>query len=147
MAYRCFVGRWAGNRVLQLGGGCTRLPRGLVRPGSLQNVPPSAAAFAPQQQYSRATSSATSTAVAPVDIIAKKREGEELTAAEIHSFVQKFTAGEVADYQMAAWLMAVCLRGMTPSETAELTLAMVQSGSVADLSDIPGAKSGALYST
>ena len=94
-------------------------------------------------QHVRATSSTTAATVAPVDIIAKKREGHELTAAEIHTFVQQFTAGEVADYQMAAWLMAVCLRGMTASETAELTLAMVQSGSVADLSDIPGAKSGA----
>ena len=78
-----------------------------------------------------------------MEIIAKKREGEELSAAEVHTFIQQFTAGEVADYQMAAWLMAVCLRGMTSRETAELTLAMVQSGSVADLSDIPGAKSGA----
>ena len=51
------------------------------------------------------------------------------------------TAGEVADYQMTAWLMAVCLNGMTARETAELTVAMVQSGSVADLSDIPGHKS------
>jgi hypothetical protein len=94
-----------------------------------------------QPAHARAASS--SAAVTPVvDIIAKKREGEELTAAEVHSFVQRFTAGEVADYQMSAWLMAVCLRGMTANETAELTLAMVQSGSVADLSDIPGHKSG-----
>ena len=99
------------------------------------------AAVAPWQNV-RAASSTTPTTVTPVDIIAKKREGDELTAAEVHTFIQQFTAGQVADYQMAAWLMAVCLRGMTPSETAELTLAMVQSGSVADLSDIPGAKSG-----
>ena len=99
------------------------------------------AAVAPWQNV-RAASSTTPTTITPVEIIAKKREGDELTAAEVHTFIQQFTAGEVADYQMAAWLMAVCLRGMTPSETAELTLAMVQSGSVADLSDIPGAKSG-----
>ena len=76
-----------------------------------------------------------------VDIIAKKREGAELSAEEVHSFVERFTAGEVADYQMTAWLMAVCLNGMTARETAELTVAMVQSGSVADLDDIPGHKS------
>ena len=52
--------------------------------------------------------------------------GEAHTAADIHSFIQRFTAGEVADYQMSAWLMAVCINGMTAAETAELTLAMVQ---------------------
>ena len=90
-----------------------------------------------QQQQCQQQRRAFATALSPVDIIAKKRDGEELTPDEIHDFVQRFTAGEVADYQMSAWLMAVCLQGMTAQETAELTLAMVQSGSVADLSGKP----------
>ena len=52
-----------------------------------------------------------------VDIIAKKRDGKILTRAEIDFFVQGFTRGEIADYQAAAWAMAVYLRGMTNAET------------------------------
>ena len=129
-----------GGRMLQRGCATTRSRPRFAGTRELLRSP--RAATAPQQHV-RAASSAVGTGLTPVEIIAKKREGEELSAAEVHAFIQQFTAGEVADYQMAAWLMAVCLRGMTPRETAELTLAMVQSGSVADLSDIPGAKSGA----
>jgi hypothetical protein len=86
----------------------------------------------PQQQRQRSLSSTTSKPV--VDILAAKRNGEALSSEDIHSFVKRFTAGEVADYQMSAWLMAVCLQGMDARETADLTLAMVQSGAVADLS-------------
>lgn len=74
------------------------------------------------------------------DIIYKKRMGEELTRAEIDFLVQGFVSGVVADYQMSAWAMAVCLRGMTARETADLTLAMAHSGEVIDLSAIRGRK-------
>ncbi len=68
-----------------------------------------------------------------VDIIAKKRDGEELSANEIGFFVQGLVSGEIPDYQVAAWAMAVVWRGMTPAETAALTMAMVRSGEVMDL--------------
>ena len=68
-----------------------------------------------------------------VDIIAKKRDGEELSANEIGFFVQGLVSGEIPDYQVAAWAMAVLWRGMTPAETAALTMAMVRSGEVMDL--------------
>jgi len=71
-----------------------------------------------------------------VDIIAKKRDGETLSSAEIRWMVEAFTHGDVADYQMAAFLMAVYLKGMAREETVELTLAMADSGDKLDLSDI-----------
>ncbi len=71
-----------------------------------------------------------------VDIIEKKRDGLELTPEEIRFFVEGFTRGEIPDYQAAAFLMAVYFQGMTPQETAELTLAMAYSGRVLDLHDI-----------
>ncbi len=71
-----------------------------------------------------------------VDIIEKKRDGLELTPEEIQFFVEGFTRGEIPDYQAAAFLMAVYFRGMTPRETADLTLAMAYSGRVLDLHDI-----------
>lgn len=71
-----------------------------------------------------------------VDIIIKKRDRQELTAAEIDFFVDGFTRDEIPDYQVAAWAMAVLLNGMTPEETTELTLAMVRSGEILDLTDI-----------
>jgi len=74
------------------------------------------------------------------DIIDKKRKGLELTTEEINFLVEGFTRGEVPDYQMAAWAMAVCLRGMTPRETADLTMAMARSGDMMDLSAIHGKK-------
>ena len=73
-----------------------------------------------------------------VDIIAKKRDGETLSGPEIEWFVKAYTQGEVTDYQAAAWLMAVCIRGMTREETSALTLAMAHSGDVLDLSDVLG---------
>jgi pyrimidine-nucleoside phosphorylase len=74
------------------------------------------------------------------DIIAKKRDGRELTAEEIAAVVRDYTSGEMVDAQMAALLMAIVLRGMTPRETADLTLAMADSGERLDLSSIPGTK-------
>jgi len=71
-----------------------------------------------------------------VDIIARKRDGLRLSAEEIDSFVQGFTQGTVPDYQVAAWLMAIVLRGMDRQETIDLTLAIVHSGRQLDLSDI-----------
>lgn len=74
------------------------------------------------------------------DLIYKKRQGEELTSAEIRFLIDGYTAGAIPDYQMAAWAMAVCLRGMTQRETADLTMAMAHSGEVVDLSGIAGVK-------
>ena len=71
-----------------------------------------------------------------VDIIGKKRDGLALTREEIDFFVQGFTRGEIADYQAAAWAMAVYLRGMNEEETTALTLSMAHSGQVLDLSPI-----------
>ena len=63
-------------------------------------------------------------------LIEKKREGQALTADEIEYLVSGFTSGEIPDYQMSAWAMAVFFRGMTPAETQHLTTAMMESGSV-----------------
>ncbi|MFQ5854210.1 MAG: thymidine phosphorylase [Anaerolineae bacterium] len=71
-----------------------------------------------------------------VDIIARKRDGEELTHQEIAFFTDGFTRGDIPDYQAAAWLMAVVCRGMTDREITDLTLAMAHSGEMLDLSDI-----------
>jgi pyrimidine-nucleoside phosphorylase len=72
-----------------------------------------------------------------VDIIAKKRDGLPLTAEEIDLFVQGFTQGEIPDYQAAAWLMAIYLRGMNERETVDLTMSMAHSGKMMlDLSPI-----------
>ena len=70
------------------------------------------------------------------DIIEKKRDGGELTRAEIEFFITGYVRNEIPDYQAAAWCMAVYFRGMTPRETADLTLAMAHSGDMLDLHDI-----------
>jgi len=75
-----------------------------------------------------------------VDIILAKRDGRELTAAEINEMITAYTAGEIPDYQIAAFLMAVFFRGMTAAETAALTIAMANSGTTIDLSAVPGVK-------
>jgi pyrimidine-nucleoside phosphorylase len=64
------------------------------------------------------------------DLIARKREGEELTCDEIEALILGFTRGEIPDYQMSAWAMAVFFQGLNDSETATLTRAMRDSGSV-----------------
>ncbi len=71
-----------------------------------------------------------------VDIIIRKRDGQELTAQEIHFFIEGYTRGDIPDYQASALLMAIVWRGMSPRETAELTLAMAHSGETLDLHDI-----------
>lgn len=75
-----------------------------------------------------------------VNCIEQKRDGRELTPEEIKRFINGYLTGAVADYQMAAWLMAVYFQGMTPKETVALTLCMAYSGKVVDLSAIPGIK-------
>ncbi|WP_270941475.1 pyrimidine-nucleoside phosphorylase [Romboutsia lituseburensis] len=74
------------------------------------------------------------------DIIAKKRDKKELSKEEIEFFIEKYTNGEVPDYQASALLMAIYLNGFTKEETANLTMAMVNSGDVVDLSMIEGVK-------
>lgn len=76
----------------------------------------------------------------PQHIIARKRDGHELGAAEIRAFVRGATDGSWADYQLSALLMAIFLRGMTSAERVALTEAMMRSGAVADLSAVPGVK-------
>ena len=75
-----------------------------------------------------------------IDVIRKKRDGVELSQAEIEGLVNAYTQGNIPDYQVAAWLMAVVLKGMTRPETAALTDAMLHSGDVLDLSALPGKK-------
>lgn len=76
----------------------------------------------------------------PYDLIRKKRDGGELTSEEITYLVDGFVRGDVADYHVSAWLMAVYFRGLTDRETADLTLAMARSGRMLDLGSIPGVK-------
>jgi pyrimidine-nucleoside phosphorylase len=76
----------------------------------------------------------------PLEVISRKRDGLEHSPEEIEFLLSGYLSGQVADYQMAAWLMAVCVRGMTRAETLALTQAMVRSGQVLDLSGIEGIK-------
>ncbi|MGC8642962.1 MAG: thymidine phosphorylase [Isosphaeraceae bacterium] len=75
-----------------------------------------------------------------VDIIRKKRDGEELSRSEIRWMVEGIARGDVADYQWSALLMAIYMMGMSEAETVALTEAMMHSGRVIDLSAIPGPK-------
>jgi len=75
-----------------------------------------------------------------VELIAAKRDGAKLESAEIQHLVRALMSGELADYQMAAWLMAVFFRGLDDEETVALTEAMLGSGRVLDLSGVPGVK-------
>lgn len=74
------------------------------------------------------------------DLILKKKRGGELSRPELDYIVSGAVQGNIPDYQLSAFLMAVCFQGMTVQETAGLTLAMAQSGETADLSQIPGIK-------
>jgi pyrimidine-nucleoside phosphorylase len=75
-----------------------------------------------------------------IDVIRKKRDGIELSQTEIEGLVNAYTGGEIPDYQVSAWLMAVVLKGMTRPETAALTDAMLHSGDVLDLSSLRARK-------
>ncbi len=75
-----------------------------------------------------------------LEVLSRKRDGGEHSSEEIDWLLGAYLLGDVPDYQMAAWLMAVCTRGMTRIETLTLTQAMVRSGDVLDLSAIEGIK-------
>ena len=75
-----------------------------------------------------------------VDLIARKRDGEELSAEEIEYLIQGYTSGEIPDYQMSAFLMATYFAGMEDREVSSLTESMMRSGSLIDLSGVPGLK-------
>ena len=74
------------------------------------------------------------------DLLAKKRDGGELSGEEIRFMIDGYVRGEIADYQMSAMCMAILLRGMNDRETLDLTMAMMHSGEVVDLSGIEGIK-------
>ncbi len=75
-----------------------------------------------------------------IDLIQKKRDGSELNTAEIRYLIQHYCNGSIPDYQMSAWAMAVYFQGMNARETADLTMAMAESGDQFDLSPISGIK-------
>jgi len=75
-----------------------------------------------------------------LEVIGRKRDGGEHSPEEIQFLIDGFVGGSIPDYQVAAWLMAVCIRGMTAAETLALTQAMIASGEVLDLGSIPGIK-------
>ena len=72
------------------------------------------------------------------ELIEKKRDGGILSGEEIREMIAGYTAGDIPDYQMSAMLMAIYFRGMTEQETTDLTMAMLHSGDVLDLSAVPG---------
>lgn len=74
------------------------------------------------------------------DLIMKKRNGEALTEQEIQYMIREYVAGEIPDYQMSAFLMAVYFKGMTEEETLAMTQAVAHSGEMVDLSGIEGVK-------
>ncbi|HEY4104003.1 MAG TPA: thymidine phosphorylase, partial [Polyangiaceae bacterium] len=76
----------------------------------------------------------------PLSIIRDKRDGRVHSPVEIARFIEEFTAGNVADYQMSAWLMASFLRGLNDEETVALTDAMLRSGKVLALPSVKAAK-------
>ena len=75
-----------------------------------------------------------------IDLIEKKRDGEELTTEEIELFISEYTKDAIPDYQVSSLLMAIYFQGMTARELSDLTMAMVRSGEQIDLSKIDGIK-------
>ena len=80
------------------------------------------------------------TSIRAIDVIRKKRDGQELSRPEIEALVSGYTSGDIPDYQASAWLMASVIRGLTRPETAALTDAMLRSGEVLDLSEFHAKK-------
>src|SRR5713101_9007546 len=78
--------------------------------------------------------------VRPYDLIKAKRDGKSLPPQGIRDFIAGYTSGSIPDYQMAAMSMAIYFRGLNPEELSAWTSAMVRSGEVLDLSEIPGIK-------
>ncbi|HMY57078.1 MAG TPA: thymidine phosphorylase, partial [Pseudomonadota bacterium] len=76
----------------------------------------------------------------PVEIIRKKRDGNVLSSDEIRQFVSDYAQGKLPDYQAAALLMAIYFTGMSEGELLALTDAMLRSGEVISLGDVPGLK-------
>ena len=89
---------------------------------------------------SNVTLASPTTRMRAVDLIRKKRDSGELSREEIEFLISGYTHGEIPDYQMAAWLMAVWIRGMNRSELAALTEVMLYSGEVLNHAEIPGKK-------
>ena len=77
-----------------------------------------------------------SASFSPVALIDRKARGGALTAEELTALLQGYLSGTVADYQMSAWLMAVCWRGMTEEETLAMTRVMVESGETLSWDDL-----------
>ena len=75
-----------------------------------------------------------------VDLIEKTKHKIELSEEEIHYIIQGMVNGDIPDYQMSTWMMAICFNGLTNNETAILTKEMMFSGDVIDLSEIEGIK-------
>src|SRR5579864_2943643 len=75
-----------------------------------------------------------------VDLIQRKRDGEELAPEEIEFLIEGYTSGDIPDYQMSSFLMAVFFQGMSDRELSRLTECMLRSGDTVDLSSIPGVK-------
>ena len=75
-----------------------------------------------------------------VDVIEKKADGGALTKQEIEEMVNGFVKGDIPDYQMSSMMMAILQKDMTDQEIADLTMAMMHSGDIVDLSDLPGVK-------
>ena len=75
-----------------------------------------------------------------VDLIQRKRDGEELAPEEIEFLVDGYTRGDIPDYQMSAWLMAAWIRGLSGAEIASLTEAMLHSGEVITFPELPAKK-------
>ena len=74
------------------------------------------------------------------DLISKKKYGEKLSKEEIDYMIKGYIKGDIPDYQISVMLMAIYFQGMTPEETANLTIAMAKSGDIIDLSTIEGVK-------
>ena len=88
----------------------------------------------------RSSSPTRRRSIHPVELIQRKRDGQELDADELAEFVLAYARDEVPDYQMSAFAMAVCFRGLTSAETFALTDAMIKSGETIELGRLLGSK-------